>query len=42
MKNNTMNTPVAIPVTKLHPFEGHPYGVQGLGYKFVTGINGST
>ena len=24
---NTMNTPVAIPVTKLHPFEGHPYKV---------------
>ena len=27
MKNNTMNTPVAIPVTKLLPFEGHPYKV---------------
>ena len=25
--NNTMNTPVAIPVSKLHPFEGHPYKV---------------
>ena len=24
---NTMNTPVAIPVSKLHPFEGHPYKV---------------
>lgn len=24
---NTMNTPVAIPVAKLHPFEGHPYKV---------------
>ena len=24
---NTMNTPVAIPVLKLHPFEGHPYKV---------------
>ena len=27
MKNNTMKKPVAIPVTKLHPFEGHPYKV---------------
>ena len=27
MNNNTMNTPVAIPVSKLHPFEGHPYKV---------------
>lgn len=26
---NTMNTPVAIPVSKLHPFEGHPYKVLG-------------
>ena len=25
---NTTNAPVAIPVTKLHPFEGHPYKVQ--------------
>ena len=25
---NTMNAPVAIPVSKLHPFEGHPYKVQ--------------
>ena len=25
--NNTMKTPVAIPVSKLHPFEGHPYNV---------------
>ena len=25
--HNTMNTPVAIPVSKLHPFEGHPYKV---------------
>lgn len=25
--NNTMKTPVAIPVSKLHPFEGHPYKV---------------
>ena len=25
--NNTMKTPVAIPVEKLHPFEGHPYKV---------------
>ena len=25
--NNTMNTPVAIPVSKLHPFEGRPYKV---------------
>ena len=24
---NTMNTPVAIPASKLHPFEGHPYKV---------------
>ena len=24
---NTMNTPAAIPVSKLHPFEGHPYKV---------------
>ena len=24
---NTMNTPVTIPVSKLHPFEGHPYKV---------------
>ena len=24
---NTMKTPVAIPVSKLHPFEGHPYKV---------------
>lgn len=24
---NTMNTPVSIPVSKLHPFEGHPYKV---------------
>ena len=24
---NTMNTPTAIPVSKLHPFEGHPYKV---------------
>ena len=24
---NTINTPVAIPVSKLHPFEGHPYKV---------------
>ena len=24
---STMNTPVAIPVSKLHPFEGHPYKV---------------
>ena len=24
---NTMNTPIAIPVSKLHPFEGHPYKV---------------
>ena len=27
MNNNTMNTPVAIPVSKLYPFEGHPYKV---------------
>ena len=27
MNNNTMKTPVAIPVSKLHPFEGHPYKV---------------
>ena len=27
MKNNTMKKPVAIPVWKLHPFEGHPYKV---------------
>ena len=27
MMNNTMKTPVAIPVSKLHPFEGHPYKV---------------
>ena len=27
MTNNTMNTPVAIPVSKLYPFEGHPYKV---------------
>ena len=27
MKNNTMKMPVAIPVSKLHPFEGHPYKV---------------
>ena len=27
MKNNTMKKPVAIPVSKLHPFEGHPYKV---------------
>ena len=25
--NNTMKTPVAIPVSKLRPFEGHPYKV---------------
>ncbi len=25
--NNTMKTPVAIPVSQLHPFEGHPYKV---------------
>lgn len=25
--NNTMKTPIAIPVSKLHPFEGHPYKV---------------
>ncbi len=25
--NNTMKSPVAIPVSKLHPFEGHPYKV---------------
>ena len=25
--NNTMKTPVTIPVSKLHPFEGHPYKV---------------
>ena len=25
--NNTMKTSVAIPVSKLHPFEGHPYKV---------------
>ena len=25
--NNTMKTPGAIPVSKLHPFEGHPYKV---------------
>ena len=25
--HNTMNTPVAIPVSKLRPFEGHPYKV---------------
>ena len=25
--NNTMNTPVAIPVSKLRPFEAHPYKV---------------
>lgn len=25
--NNTMKIPVAIPVSKLHPFEGHPYKV---------------
>ena len=25
--NNTMKMPVAIPVSKLHPFEGHPYKV---------------
>lgn len=25
--NNTMKTPVAIPVSNLHPFEGHPYKV---------------
>ena len=24
---NTMNTPVAIPVSKLHPFAGHPFKV---------------
>ncbi|MDO4811811.1 MAG: ParB/RepB/Spo0J family partition protein [Eubacteriales bacterium] len=27
MNNNTMKKPVAIPVSKLHPFEGHPYKV---------------
>lgn len=27
MKNNTMKKLVAIPVSKLHPFEGHPYKV---------------
>lgn len=27
MNNNTMKTPVVIPVSKLHPFEGHPYKV---------------
>ena len=27
MNNNTMKTPVAIPVSKLHPFERHPYKV---------------
>lgn len=27
MNNNTMKTPVDIPVSKLHPFEGHPYKV---------------
>lgn len=27
MKNNTMKKPVATPVSKLHPFEGHPYKV---------------
>ena len=27
MNNNTMKIPVAIPVSKLHPFEGHPYKV---------------
>ena len=27
MNNNTMKTPVAIPVSKLHPFEGRPYKV---------------
>jgi len=27
MNNNTMKTPVAIPVSKLYPFEGHPYKV---------------
>ena len=24
---NTIDTPAAIPVSKLHPFEGHPYKV---------------
>ncbi len=28
MMNNIMKTPVAIPVEKLHPFEGHPFKVQ--------------
>lgn len=28
MMNNTIKTPVAIPVEKLHPFEGHPYKIQ--------------
>ena len=27
MNNNTMKMPVSIPVSKLHPFEGHPYKV---------------
>ncbi len=27
MNNNTMKTPVTIPVSKLHSFEGHPYKV---------------
>ena len=27
MMNNTMTTPVNIPVSKLHPFDGHPYKV---------------
>ena len=27
MMNNIMKTPVAIPVEKLHPFEGHPFRV---------------
>jgi len=27
MINNTMKMPVSIPVSKLHPFEGHPYKV---------------
>ena len=27
MNNNTMKTPVVIPVSQLHPFEGHPYKV---------------
>ena len=26
---NTMNKPVAIPVEKLHPFDGHPFKIKG-------------